>query len=334
MSSCFKEVNLPSASMLLAITGLGVIAGLAAMVCLLWLRLAALKGRTNQMTEALDHVQAFVYMKDSERRYIYANRLTLDRLGVTPKQLYGTRVSDHFPAATAACIDEVDRRVLTYGESSSDQVVYGDDPATALVYLEVKEPFHDPRGRVVGLLGISTEMTQIRRLERELELRSTTDYLTGLANRRHFDERLALALKHQRRAQGPTALLLLDIDHFKKYNDTYGHSAGDAILQAVAAALLGAVARTTDLVARVGGEEFAMLLDGTGLQGAQQIAEAARAGVQRCGLLHEQNSPQVVTVSIGIAMADPDEDPANLYRKADRALYAAKESGRNRVCTA
>ncbi|AVO40207.1 hypothetical protein C6571_01930 [Simplicispira suum] len=334
MSSCLKEVKLPSALLLLAITGLGVIAGLVVWVCLLWRRLAALKSQTNQLAEALDHVHAFVYMKDSERRYIYANRLTLERLGLTTKQLYGTRATDHFQAATAACIDEVDKRVLTYGESSSDQVVYGDDPATALVYLEVKEPFHDPRGRVVGLLGISTDMTEIRRLERELELRSTTDYLTGLANRRFFDERLTLALKHQRRAQGPTALLLLDIDHFKKYNDTYGHSAGDAVLQAVAAALLGAVARTTDFVARVGGEEFAMLLDGTGLQGAQQIAEAARAGVQRCGLLHEKNSAQVVTISIGIAMATPDEDPTHLYQKADRALYAAKESGRNRVCTA
>lgn len=325
---------MPPVFILLFICALAVMAGLAATAYRLWIRLAMLEDKTRQLTEALDHVHSFVYMKDDERRFTYANRLTLERLGVTAEQLRGTCAEDYFPSATAAYIHEVDTRVLRHGESSSKEVVYGDDPATSLVYLEVKEPIHDRQGRVVGLFGISTEMTAIHRLERELELRSTTDYLTGLANRRMFDERLALVLQQQRRVNTPTALVFLDIDCFKKYNDTYGHSAGDAVLQAVATVLLGVVARATDIVARVGGEEFAMLLDGANMEGAQQVAEAARAAVQSLGLPHEQNSPQVVTISLGVVVAGPDDTPTSLYRRADRALYAAKDSGRNRLCVA
>jgi diguanylate cyclase (GGDEF)-like protein len=154
---------------------------------------------------------------------------------------------------------------------------------------------------------------------------SRSDPLTGLANRRAFDVFLFEAINLARRHGRALTLLSIDIDHFKLYNDTYGHPAGDEVLQA-AAATFSSVARETDLVARIGGEEFAIVLPETSAVGARALAERIRAQVAAL----ELRSP--VTVSIGVAsLTNGVSNAAGLVKQGDAALYTAKRRGRNQV---
>lgn len=159
-----------------------------------------------------------------------------------------------------------------------------------------------------------------------LENLATTDGLTGLKNQRVFQEFLEQSMQLAKRHKEPLSLMLLDVDHFKQYNDTFGHPAGDEILKELAS-ILGAQSRTTDLVARYGGEEFVMVLPRTDPSGAVELAERVRAAVEGA---RWPNRP--ITVSIGVATLDPSMDKrGDLVEAADTALYASKQSGRNRV---
>jgi diguanylate cyclase (GGDEF)-like protein len=153
---------------------------------------------------------------------------------------------------------------------------------------------------------------------------STQDGLTGISNRRHFDDVLGLEWRRAARSGSPLAVLLLDIDHFKNFNDTSGHQSGDDCLRTVATTLRNTLQRATDVVARYGGEEFVLLLPQTELAQAKALAETLRERIAHEGL---------VTVSIGAAACVPERavDPAILVKRADEALYAAKAAGRNCV---
>ena len=181
--------------------------------------------------------------------------------------------------------------------------------------------------------------TQLRRkqLTDALRRQAARDGLTGVANRAAFDAALLAEWVRARRVNGALSLVLVDVDHFKRFNDRYGHPAGDACLRAVSAALSGVSQRAADLVARYGGEEFAVLLPGTDATGAAHLAEAARAAVQAQALLHADSPVAAcVTVSVGVATAYPARGAlaqagcVALLSAADRALYAAKRAGRNR----
>ena len=168
-----------------------------------------------------------------------------------------------------------------------------------------------------------------------LEQMARIDGLLGIANRRQFDERLLLEWARAFREHSPIGLLMIDVDHFKKYNDTYGHQMGDECLKAVAAAISRG-RRATDVVARYGGEEFALLLPGTPLEHAAVVARDAIAAVEAASIAH-RSSPVAghVTISVGAASWIP-RDPAGtaeLVAAADRALYSAKDTGRNRVAS-
>ncbi len=166
----------------------------------------------------------------------------------------------------------------------------------------------------------------------DLTTQSMTDTLTALPNRRAFDSRLALEFGRSRRQGHPLALLILDVDFFKRYNDRYGHPAGDVALQALASVLRQACARSVDLAARTGGEEFAILLPSTDIAGAVDIARRIQRLLNTRALAHEDSdvSPWL-TVSIGIATVNMvDESPHSLVERADRALYTAKALGRDR----
>ncbi len=158
------------------------------------------------------------------------------------------------------------------------------------------------------------------------------DGLTGVANRRRFDEALLSEWRQCRRAGTPLALLMIDIDHFKRYNDHYGHPTGDACLQQVAAVLKAAMQRACDLVARYGGEEFVCLLPGCDQAPALAKAQALQAALAAQGIAHEASPTAAwVTLSIGVAVAQPQAggSPAALVAAADAALYSAKHRGRN-----
>jgi diguanylate cyclase (GGDEF)-like protein len=168
---------------------------------------------------------------------------------------------------------------------------------------------------------------------RELEKLSRQDGLTGIANRRYFDSYLLTEVRRGAREKAPVSLILSDVDHFKAFNDCYGHQAGDDCLRRVAAALSSAGRRPADLAARYGGEEFAMVLPGTALEGAVDVAKAVSRVIGGLAIPHARSAvDQSVTLSQGIVSLIPEKETASedLIQHADQALYQAKQQGRNR----
>jgi diguanylate cyclase (GGDEF)-like protein len=165
----------------------------------------------------------------------------------------------------------------------------------------------------------------------ELEALATSDALTGLSNRRRFDEVLARDVRRAMRQQRPLTLLLLDADHFKGFNDQYGHQMGDEALKLIARTIGTALTGPNDTCFRIGGEEFAVVLPETDEAGARIVAERIRHAVASRGLRHTANPHGIVTVSSGLAQLGPDMDAATFVAAADAALYESKRLGRNRV---
>lgn len=199
---------------------------------------------------------------------------------------------------------------------------------------------HQREGSAVdGVVAISRDMTEHKHLERRLTELATLDGLTGLANRRTLDERLNEEWVRARRDGTPVSLLLIDVDHFKKYNDAYGHQAGDDCLKAVARVIAGEARRPADLAARYGGEEFALLLPGADATGCGTVGERIREELEALALPHRLNPPsRRVTTSLGGATGwpanDAEAEPASVIGTADNALYAAKHCGRDRLILA
>ncbi|OGT22097.1 MAG: hypothetical protein A2V90_04155 [Gammaproteobacteria bacterium RBG_16_57_12] len=204
-------------------------------------------------------------------------------------------------------------------------------------------PILDAQDDIDGFVGIQSDISKIKEYERQLQAANqdlerlvVTDSLTQLANRRRFDEVLSLEWRRCWRDGAELSLIMIDIDHFKKYNDSYGHQQGDVCLKRVADAIKSVLQRAGDVAARYGGEEFAVLLPEADINGAREIAELIRTEVMSLGI---HAAPEVqnehVTVSLGIATIRPDSSHAGqdeLVARADAALYRAKNEGRNRVC--
>ena len=199
---------------------------------------------------------------------------------------------------------------------------------------------------IEGLLHtVATAFVLLALLKERAERRSTAqlrqfalfDGLTGLSNRRHFDQTLDREFQRALRGASSLSLLLIDIDHFKAFNDCYGHQGGDECLRAVAVAINGALHRPADLAARYGGEEIAVLLPGTDEPGAVALAHDVRRAVRALGVEHAGSPLGRLAISIGVAALVPGRPPADpglLVRAADQALYAAKSAGRDAVRSA
>jgi diguanylate cyclase (GGDEF)-like protein len=183
---------------------------------------------------------------------------------------------------------------------------------------------------------VRTHLTLKRQSDTMREL-TLTDALTGVANRRCFDDALENEWRRCARGHAPLSMIMIDIDHFKLYNDTYGHQAGDDCLKRVADAMVQCAGRSPDLVARYGGEEFVVLLPQVAVDGAETVARRILASVDELRLPHRMSSVgETVSVSLGVATVMPGEQRTAelLLGAADRALYQAKADGRNRYCIA
>ncbi|RZT10413.1 PAS domain S-box-containing protein/diguanylate cyclase (GGDEF) domain-containing protein [Duganella sp. CF402] len=193
-------------------------------------------------------------------------------------------------------------------------------------------PIFDNDGKLVAVVETLRDVTDEKRAQVALEQLATRDGLTGLANRRCFDDTLNAEWQRALRQQQPLSLLMVDVDNFKQYNDAYGHLGGDECLQRIATAVSSEM-RANDLVARYGGEEFAVILPNQSLKGAAIVAERIRCRVEQLRLPNLGSKQHVVTVSIGAAtaLAAPENDPSQLVATADSALYRAKHMGRNRI---
>jgi diguanylate cyclase (GGDEF)-like protein/PAS domain S-box-containing protein len=195
-------------------------------------------------------------------------------------------------------------------------------------------PIRDGEGDLVGVLATARDLTALKEAEVNFRTLAGLDSLTGIANRRAFDAILAAEWRRAIRFGRPISLLIVDIDHFKQFNDSLGHPRGDECLRKVAGTLARGAHRAGDVVARYGGDEFAVILPGVDRAGAAALAETIRAAVEDERIPHPLSSAGVhVTLSIGIATwaPTPGENPEKLVCFADVALYRAKERGRNRV---
>ena len=178
---------------------------------------------------------------------------------------------------------------------------------------------------------ISELESEAKRLHHQLQDEqrlSTLDALTNIPNRLAYEKRVAEELQRWQRFNQPTCIAVLDVDHFKRINDAYGHRAGDRVLRAVAECLASRI-RGTDFIARYGGEEFVMILPGTKLEAAVGLIEATRLAIAGIGF-HFRGAPLAITISSGVTAFLSGDSPGAAFDRADKALYQAKDSGRNR----
>lgn len=202
----------------------------------------------------------------------------------------------------------------------------------SVIWVEINAHAHaDDHSPLMIVEGMLSDITERKRMVDELRYLATTDGLTGLMNRRHFLEMCEYALQHDRQAQQPTGLMMLDADHFKTVNDTHGHDMGDEVLR-VLARLCRKQCREGDLIGRIGGEEFAILLPAATPEATQEVAEGLRCSIEQTHLPLPNGQMLRFTVSIGTCtLATRQTTIGDLLKFADQALYEAKRAGRNRV---
>jgi diguanylate cyclase (GGDEF)-like protein/PAS domain S-box-containing protein len=287
-----------------------------------------------------DHSCDMVSRVDAKGVRVYASPAAKRILGREPAAMLGVRPRDEvhpddrdaFVAGTSAVWGgEREELTLTYRLRHADGHWVWIEATIRLVR-------DAETGAPDGTVAVSRDVTERVRLEAELARLAAQDGLTGIANRRSFDEAVRREWAEARRSGALVSVLLLDVDHFKAFNDHYGHQAGDECLRRIALVARETVRRLTDVVARYGGEEFAILLPQTDAAGAEAVAERMRAEIEAMAVPHRGGAPGgVVTASIGAATARPAEggrEPAQMLSAADRALYAAKRAGRNQVAAA
>jgi diguanylate cyclase (GGDEF)-like protein/PAS domain S-box-containing protein len=251
-------------------------------------------------------------------------------LGYRPEQIIGRPFWEMVPAEEQARMRECGLRSIRQGRAIAgieNQLV--DNQGRALWVSSTGFPIRDAEGQPIGFRGIDMDIDERHRQRELLQHYAFFDGLTEVANRRLFLDRLGEAIARFERQGAVFALLTFDLDHFKQINDSHGHAAGDAVLRAFAA-LASDCLRQGDLLARLGGEEFAALLFDTDLDGAQQTATRIRTRLEATPIA-ARDTQIAVTVSIGGTRVHPGDDSDALLARADAALYEAKDSGRNRV---
>ncbi|MDI1226894.1 MAG: GGDEF domain-containing protein [bacterium] len=197
---------------------------------------------------------------------------------------------------------------------------------------ETKKMVEKNKELEIELNNSSQQVTELKQYLDNVKKEATTDSLTGIANRKAFDNAISESTVHATTSKEPLVLMLLDIDHFKKFNDTYGHQTGDQVLRLVARTLIGNI-KGQDIAARYGGEEFAIILPATPLGAGMKVAEALRRHVEQKELVNKSSNEKLgtITISIGVAEYHEEESISDFVERADVALYQAKNAGRNRV---
>ncbi len=272
---------------------------------------------------------------EPDGRIEYTNPACAGYLGYAPNELAGLCIADLFnPVVTAECRSYFDSALDDPGGTArigAREVMVRQRDGTLRAMDLTLTPMHASEPLFIGLLH---DIAHHKQNETLLERAALADPLTRIANRRHFDSFLELEWQRAVRSAEPLSLIVLDVDHFKLYNDALGHAAGDLALREVAAVLDAHALRPTDLAARYGGEEFVLLFAETGAAAALALAESVRAGIEALKLPNPRSATSAwVTASIGVATIVPTQldELAGFFVTADRAMYEAKEAGRNRV---
>jgi diguanylate cyclase (GGDEF)-like protein/PAS domain S-box-containing protein len=285
---------------------------------------------TNQFaTEIIENAGEGIVVYDRDLRYMVWNHFMEELTGLTAEDVLGRHATELFPHLREQQVDQLIARALR-GETVSAPDVNYYIPGTARAgwVSSVYRPHLDAAGEVAGVIGLIRDITERKQAEQQIEYQAYHDALTGLANRRLFQEHLSLALALAGRRNNLVAVLFLDLDHFKLINDTLGHSTGDALLQVVASRVKDCV-REGDTVARVGGDEFTIVLQD--IKKKEDAAVVAQKVLRAIADPVELNSHRLyVTTSIGITtFPDDGDDAETLLKNADNAMYRAKAEGRN-----
>ncbi len=303
----------------------------------------------------MQHLVVPTFVIDPKRRVVIWNRACERLTGVAASEVLGT--TKHWQAfyetkrpclADLVALDRPEQLPEFYSEyaarghnglgfSAENWCVM--PKLGSQLYLAIDAgPIHDEAGNLIAVVETLRDLTDQKRAEMALKELATKDGLTGLSNRRAFDQMLMTEWARAQRTQKPLALLFVDVDHFKLFNDQHGHQPGDECLRAVAAVVSRHAARPLDLASRYGGEEFALILPEMSCDDACAIAEEIRCAVMALRITHGAiGAGDHVTLSVGVACQIPGEadgGPDHLLGSADQALYAAKRLGRNRVICA
>ncbi len=280
----------------------------------------------------LNDIGAYVFVKDVNKRYVYANELAEELFKDHFGSIIGLADNELFDLSVSSDMQRNDDKVLKFGVHIKEtEVNIIKATGEKRVYISVKKPIYNINNDIVGLLGVSTDITEQHTLQQELKRQATTDYLTGLYNRRFFFELTEKSFSESIRHKRPLSLIMIDIDFFKKINDKYGHPIGDIIIEFVATKA-GSLLRKEDAIARVGGEEFAILLPSTDINAAELIAKKIRTSIDESSIEGEWKGFIEPKVSVGVSIISPeDKEFYSLYNRADKALYQAKKDGRNTV---
>ncbi|MEO7252493.1 MAG: diguanylate cyclase, partial [Arenimonas sp.] len=288
--------------------------------------LAASEARMRAIT---DHIPAMIAHIDKDQRYLFANAHIGDVFGIDTQAMIGRTMREARGEAVYAQIQQHVEAALR-GDTVTFEGV-GEVGGRTYHYQSSYVPDRDADGIVQGFFALTFDITQMKVAEAALDRLARVDSLTGVANRRQFEERLAGTVAQGRRQQQGIALLCVDIDHFKEINDRYGHPVGDAVLIEVAARLQSCV-REEDLVARLGGDEFMVLLGNPQPAAAERVARKLLASMHKPVLAGELELH--VSSSIGVVYSATSVSAATLMALSDQALYRAKAAGRNTYRTA
>ncbi|HZR76130.1 PAS domain S-box protein [Bradyrhizobium sp.] len=290
-----------------------------------------------------DNSTDMVFQLDTDLVRRYVSPACRELLGYEPEEMVGIKPADMAHPEDAPRLALVFQMLLS-GQTDRHSIVNRIRHRNGnWIWVEAQlRALKGPDGTARAIIGALRDISVRKAVEdelaeanRRLRLLAGQDSLTGLANRRAFDEALAREHLRSRRDKTELGLIMIDVDHFKRFNDLYGHLAGDDCLRCVGATIGGALLRPGDLAARYGGEEFAVLLPDTDEAGAAVTADRIRETIRGLGMRHDANLHEVVTISAGVASfncADIESD--RLIEAADRALYCAKDAGRNTVARA
>jgi diguanylate cyclase (GGDEF)-like protein/PAS domain S-box-containing protein len=296
---------------------------------------ASIRESERRLKEMLENLELLVVELAQDGRITYVNPYFLQITGYSLKEVLGMDFFEGFlDQALRPEIQKIFSDLLAQGLHTHHENPILTRLGNERLISWNNTVLRDPLGRAAGTLSLGRDITEERQAQRILQKLTTLDGLTGIANRRHFDDVLAQEWRRALRDLKPLSLIMGDIDFFKAFNDTYGHQMGDYCLKKVAAALSEPLKRPGDLVARYGGEEFVVILPDTGLPGALQIARTMRSQVEELGLPHDSSpAKKVVTISLGVATIVPSQtnSSAALITAVDQALYKAKHEGRNCV---
>ncbi|SFB56174.1 PAS domain S-box-containing protein/diguanylate cyclase (GGDEF) domain-containing protein [Rhizobium sp. NFR07] len=295
--------------------------------------------RKNMETErrfrlVADNTADMITAVDLTGRRTFVSGASRDVLGYEPQELIGRAALDLVHEEDRDRVRELFRRTRDIPDVGAEQYRVTRKDGT-LLWVEVSgRRMADESGLVFTMRNISKRKAVEAELEAansQLLRLATTDELTGINNRRELNRLVELETRRSGREGQPLSVMLIDVDHFKAFNDIYGHVEGDRCLKEIAAAISGAIRRPADSCARYGGEEFAVLLPNTDATGASNRAEVIRRAVASLGIVHSGHQQGHVTISIGVTTAQGELGQSALFEAADQALYVAKAGGRDRV---